>query len=262
MVVGCTCLALLPVACHTAPGAPSRMSPGKPQTRTFEPLAERAEACWKARVAENWTAMFQYIAPEKRKEWSSEAFAAWSAKNEPFQVLNFEVRRVEEQGILGWVTVDYTSKIRQFAQSPARAATKVEKWSRSDGVWYLVPKEKLASIPAPPSKRDAAAEHRLRERFDDAWSARRRGDHDALYHMLDLDQRSQVSPALFDQGESVIDYLDAAVQWVEVIGDQGRVCVTYTFKLADPNMKKMRPQHKTIIEDWKLQQGQWNYVRK
>jgi len=206
--------------------------------------------------------MFQYIEPEKRKDWSRDAFAAWSENNEPFQVLDYTIKHVEEQGILGWVTVDYTSKIRQFPQSPARKAAKLEKWSQIDGVWYLVPKEKEASIPAPPSQRDAAAERRLRERFDEAWDARRRGDHDALYQMIDLDQRKQVSPALFDKGESVIDYLGAAVQWVEVVGDRGRVCVTYTFKLADPNMKKMQPQHKTIIEDWKLQQGQWNYVRK
>jgi len=224
-------------------------------------LAERSQSCWEARAQENWTAVFDFIDPNIRENWSRAEFAGWSTDHEPFVVLGFDILSVEEAAGLGWVTVRYESRLRQFPDTTPRTAEMIEKWWLSNGTWHLVPREMAPSIPAPPSSRDANAESRLRRRSDAAWRARVNDDHASLYAFLDPLQKRNIDLDLFAKGESLIDYLDRTVQWVEVVDGQGRICVTYEFKLADPNLEKMQPTKKTIIEQWKLRDGDWHYVR-
>ena len=52
-------------------------------------------------------------------------------------------------------------------------------------------------------------------------------------------------------------YVSHKIDWLEVIGDQGRSKVTYTYKPNDPSMAKVDPVAESTIEGWIKVDGEW-----
>lgn len=222
-----------------------------------ESLRARAEALWNAKVAEDWGRVFEFEDPNARQEWNKDEFVAWSKENEPFKIQSFELGKVQADGEMGWVEVNYNTLIRRFESLPARDAKLWQKWRNVDGTWHPVPLRELVSYPEPPMRRNAREEARLRARFMQSWEARKAGDHHALYQFIDpLDQPRMPEEAFVDMHQ-LLEYRTCKVNWVEAVGDLGRVHVTYTRKVTDPSLSKLPVETVSEIEEWIKTNGEW-----
>jgi hypothetical protein len=105
--------------------------------------------------------------------------------------------------------------------------------------------------------RDAEAEAQLLDRFNEAWPPRLALDWDQLYEMTDPEDHAEVDADSFSRGNALVEYLDHHVHWVQVIGDNGVIHVSYEYKLSDPSLTKMAPQVKAIDERWVRRDGEW-----
>jgi hypothetical protein len=158
---------------------------------------------------------------------------------------------------MGWVEVDYNTLIRRFETLPPRDAKLWQKWRYVDGQWHPVPLRDLVSYPEPPVRRNAREEAALRARFMQSWAARKAGDHKELYQFIDpLDQPRMPEEPYVDMQE-LLEYRTCQVNWVEVVGDLGRIHVTYTRKVTDPSLSKLPVETVSEIEDWVKMDGQW-----
>ncbi len=57
--------------------------------------------------------------------------------------------------------------------------------------------------------------------------------------------------------EELFDYLSHRLDWIEVIGNQGRIRVTYHHKLTDKSMEKLPARDATFIEAWVKSEDEW-----
>lgn len=239
-----------------------------PQTRANRPadpracpdaeqLRARAERLWTARVKEDWSTLYTLQEPRRRAAITEDDFVAWCQDNEPFRYQRFQLGRVETDGGLGWVEVQCAATVRKFPSVPARSVTRWEKWRVVEEQWYPVPLAQLDNYPGPPAVRNRAEEQRLREVFEQAWQARQEHDWERLYALTDPRDHEQVSAEDFIAGESLFERLSCALDWVEVIGDRGRVRALYEIRMNDPHMSKMAPAEMYLIEPWVKLNGQW-----
>ena len=246
---------LLVPACTAARQGPVRTAPTDRPTE--EGLRPRAVELWTARLKEDWATVFRFEEPARRKSMVEADFIAFCQQKEPFRIEAFELGRVQVQPPLGWVEVQCDSSIRQFPNIPARHAQRWEKWRITDQRWYPVPAGERDQYPEPPAHRDQAEETRLRARFDAAWEARRARDWQRLHEFVDPHDRAEVTLAALTEDESRTECLSCVVQWVEVIGDRGRVQAVYTVKSTDPSMTKMLPETPTVTELWIKYENEW-----
>jgi hypothetical protein len=220
-------------------------------------LVERVKTLWKARLQEDWTTVYQFEEPDTRAELTQEKFVNWSRENEPFVVKEYDIRSVTTDGEMGWAEVRYTAGMRKFPQLPPREATKYEPWRVTDGQWYPVPRQALKLYPEAPSRRNAAEEKALRQRFEEAWAAEYAEDWEALWQLMDPNDRVGRTAEEFKNYRSATIRSDHEVVWVEVVGNRGRVRVRYNAKLNDPNLSKAAPQVRDEIETWVPRDGVW-----
>lgn len=232
-------------------------SPARESVDLSAVLRTRADGYWRAQVAEDWGAVFDYLDPGIRSEWEKAAFVAWSEENEPFLIRKFAINDVMVADDFGWVDIDYTTNIRQFPDVPPKDASKLEKWWHREGAWYVVPQQLLDQVPAPPSQRDADAEARVRQRWEASWEARLNRNWRQLWELVDPRDKVGVLYEDFAEVEGLIEYFSYELYWVQVIGSDGKVRVNYEHRLHDPNLTKMQPIFKTITETWSLHEGQW-----
>lgn len=228
-----------------------------PTLRPEDELRARAESLWRARRDQNWAEVFEFRTPAERQDAKVEDFIEWSNKNEPFLIQSYEVGAVEVAEPLGWTQVKYTTRIRQFPNQPPRDAEQWQKWRRIDAVWYPVAPREAQGYPEPPSQRNAAEEARLRSRFADYWKARTARDYEKLIDLTDPADRPDLTVEQVRGIEEKIAFLDARIEWIEVIGTHGRMAVTYKHKLDDPSLTKAPPRETTLIERWILSDGEW-----
>jgi len=186
-----------------------------------------------------------------------EEFLEWAKAKEPFHIVKWAIKESLVEGRFGWVRVNYSATLRRFPDLAEKETTSWQRWVLLDGRWYPVPQTELKNFPETPAIRDSAAEVALRARFDQTWRARHERDWNTLYSLTDPRDHEAVSSEEFSQSESLFLYLDAVVDWVEVIGDRGRVRVTYTHKPNDPSLTKMRAQRASIIENWVRVNQRW-----
>ncbi|MEK6674198.1 MAG: hypothetical protein AABZ47_00920 [Planctomycetota bacterium] len=222
-----------------------------------EMLTSRARNLWQSRVQEDWNSVFEFFEPKRRDEYKVVEFREWSEKNEQFMIHSFDVNATHIDGDMGWVHVDYNTSIRRFPNLAARDVMLWEKWRRTEGEWYPVPKEELNLYPESPSQRNADAEQELRARFEQSWSARHGADWARLYELTDPRDHSDVDAAMYAEGEGAFQYLACKVMWVEVIEDMGRVLVTYNHRVTDKSMEKLPPRDAAIIERWTKVGQEW-----
>lgn len=247
-------LALLLGGCR---GAQPRS--GDPSQRDrLSRLAARADTLWKARAAEDWSVVFDFRDPRKRKEEDRAKFVDWCKQNE-FIYKAHTIGRSQTDGPYGWVEVDSTKGHRRFPQAPAQHVEYWEPWRWVENDWYPVPPDELRIYPAAPAERIPAEEQKLAARFELAWQARRTRNHEALHALIDPDDREQVTLEVLSSEEAKTEALSRAVEFCEVRkpGDRGRVLVAYSVKLTDPNLSKKPPDDVVVIEQWVKRDGEW-----
>lgn len=208
-------------------------------------------------MREDWATVFGFLDPSKARRMVRAEFVRWSAREEPFQIISFHIGTVEADGDVGWTEVHYRTLLRRFPDIAARDATQWQKWRVVQGQWYPVPQRELEAYPAPPAKRDADEETRLRTRFEESWDARRRRDWRRLYELCDPRDRSAVSRESFAESESLFEYRSHRVDWVEVISGRGRVRVLYDHKIMDASLTKLPARSMYVVERWVKVDNEW-----
>lgn len=247
---------LLPLSACVSTGKPVAVD-RSPQTADLDALRHRAQHLWAARKSLDCPTIFIFESPDDTEASTEAAFVEWCRKEEPLQIVDYDLHNVEVDGELGWVRADYHLQFRKAPDAPIEAAEAWEKWYKFKGRWFPVAKPELPHYPEPPSLRDAAAEADLRERFLASWDARRSGDWHRLYELSDPLDHDTVSEPMFVESESLFHYLGFSLVWVEAIGDRGRVRVAYEHKIADPSLTKLPPRTMTITEKWVPRDGTW-----
>lgn len=220
-------------------------------------LRQRADRLWSAKEAQDWATVFQFQDPAEHDQSAKDEFIRWCVEEEPFRILSYEIDDVDVDGNLGWVDVRYRTSLNKFPDIPARDAETWQKWRRIDGMWYPVPTRELASCPEAPSKRDASAEARLRTRFLESWTARQGRDWPRLYALTDPADREDVPEDEYAQVEGLFEYLAHEVDWVEVVGQRGRIRVSYEHKVTDTSLSKLPAMTATMIETWIQRDNEW-----
>lgn len=219
-------------------------------------LTVLANKIWKARVDRDCTTVAQHLDPtEYVSETPKERLEI--CEKDPFRYEKFRIGKVEVEGQFGWVHVQYDSKFAPYQAEPAQEVQTVEKWRHLNGQWYPVAARIYETCPESPSSRNAAEEKRLRERFEATWKHRLARDWKSLYELADPKDRESVPESNYAESESLIEYYEHVLEWVQVIGDKGEIRVTYANKLADPNMSKLKPRKINLSEHWILRNGEW-----
>gem|GEM_PF-1598015 len=245
-------------ACVSDGGAKGNAG-GRPRSKQADvaTLRGRANELWTARKDENWQFAFGFEDPAERKEWELVKYEEWQKTNFPFKVLSFELGGVDVDDDLGWVEVNYNSRVRKFPDVPPRDASMWQRWHRVDGAWYPVHPRYLDQYPEPPTRRDAAQEVRLRTRFLESFECRKTRDWKHMWELLDPRDRKESKPEDLAEIEEINEYRSCQVKWVEAINTQGRVLAVYERKIADPNLKTMKPMFNEEMEKWVLFEGEW-----
>lgn len=250
---------LIGIALLLSTGCASRRVAAMKQN--LEPEAEReflrtrVTQLWQAKVVEDWDSAFDFYEPEKRTAYRATGIAEYGT--EPVRILSFNVENVVTENDLGWVLVAYQVTLLRYDYPVPVAMQSSEKWRRVDGNWYFVPGRESIMYPESPELRNRSEEAVLRKRFEESWSARRRSKWDRLYKMIDPRDHEQVILDDYAHTEDEFRYLQCRVGWVEVIGDSGRVLVTYNRQSTDKNFSELPPSDATTIEQWVRIKGVW-----
>lgn len=225
------------------------------------PLAERVADYWKYRQADEPAPLFDFLTPDRRSGSTAEDYAAWYRENEPFVIQSYEIGEIARQQRFAWAEVTYSTKLRKFPNLPPRKSQMWQKWVEIDGAWYPAPPSEQKLIPAAPAQRDAAAEQRLRQAFEQAWQFRAASNWAGLYQVTDPNDHDQISEDEFVRVHEALSvrYLDYRIEWVEVAqaADRGRVRVTFTTTLTDPTVSKIGDKTQSVEEQWVEVDGNW-----
>lgn len=228
-----------------------------PETSPVDALRQRAERLWQARQDQDWVAIFPFQDPQAVEGVTEADYVAWAEENEPFLVHEFRLGDVLTEKDIGWVEVHCRTSMRRFTDVPPREVHRWEKWRVLEDRWYPVPPREMENYPASPAERDAAEEQRLLARFEDSWEARRAEDWDRLFALSDPRTRGDIPLDEFAEAQGLIEYLSRDVQWVEAMGDHGRIRVKILHKLNDPSMTKLAPRSLLVIERWVRVDDEW-----
>lgn len=226
-----------------------------------QPIEQAVEQYWTARKSGAWETVYAYQDASIRARGDLATFVAWSQKSEPFRVLDFSVLSVEENDDHGWAHVDYETLLSMFPEEPPRWVEAWQKWHRVDKQWVLVPFAQRSNFSMAPSRRNLTEEPALRRRLDEFWKARQMGNWSHAYEMIDPNERDGVVYDGFATSEKAIEYFSREVHWVEAVGNLGRIYTTYEYRLSDPNLKKLAPRNRSVIEKWILRDGTWYLMR-
>ena len=220
-------------------------------------LRDAAEVLWTARVAADWATMYDFQRSSSREQTSREEYVEWADENIPFKWNSYELGGVHVHGLIGWVEVKQNVGMRKMAGIPPRETTVWERWMNEDGRWIPVASAAAENLPRVPVKRDLEEEAVLGDRFALSWQYRHGGDWDSLYDMTCSESRAATTKAQFREAQDMLIFVRCRVEWVEVVGDQGRVASFVQFKYNDPSMERMEPKTTIVIERWIREDGQW-----
>ncbi len=218
-------------------------------------LRDRVDGLWKARVSGDCPTVQKFEDPRTPGGMHRDEYIKFCQEREPFLYKSYNVVDIQSDRDWGWVDVKYSSVIRGHENIPARESTLNERWQRYNKQWFLVPKDKQDRMPSTPKVRNMKEEPKLQARFMQTWEARKANDWKKLYELLDPKDRETIPLKEYSEGEAKFDILKADLQWVEVIGEKGRVLVDYLAKPSD--IKLIDPINVPKFEDWILVNGEW-----
>lgn len=241
--------------CAPAPrAAKEARAPTKPGVPE---LQHRAEQLWSARIENRWSDVFRIQDPNAIESGREAEFVNWAKENEPFEIQSFQIKTTQVANDLGWVEVDYRSTLRRFPDLPPRDATCWEKWRISKALWWPVPRTELDLFPDAPATRNATEEGRLYARFAEAWRAIQARDRLSMRQLVDPRVRDRTLEGTLLAASESAEYVRCESQWIEVVGDSGRIRVRYQVKSTDPSLTKLPPQDHWITERWVRVDGEW-----
>ncbi len=251
---------LLPHTAQPGPGDLAGLSKapcptGKPDA--VEALGNRARQLWQARRDQDWAQVYLFEKPKVRKQTSVDDYVARSEASHHLRVESFELIRAQAEPDRGWVLIRYRSNLPRFPDVPSRQVELWQKWHRIDGNWHPVPPGQLSDYPEAPALRNVARERRLRLRFQESWRWRQAKNWSQLYQLCDPGDREAIPEDEFIRAQSSIEYLSHELDWVEVIGQRGRIRVGYHHKLTDPSLTKLQPTTMFVIEHWVIHGNNW-----
>lgn len=221
-------------------------------------LLERARELWGARVSEDWARAYRLLSLEEQADMGESQFVALRTKRGPFEYLEARVERAAVEGAIGWVKVNYRVRPKEYPAVPAQEVTNWRVWQRVDGVWHPVPQAKLHNFPQlPPQERPAEEEARLARHSHAFWEAKETQHWDAVLQYMEPNVREEITKQESVEREALYKYLGHELKWVEVIGDQGRVKVHFTYILNDSTLRKLHPQQKAVVEHWVKIDDRW-----
>lgn len=252
-------LVMAALGCHgnrAEPGAPPQAKAAATAAAARSQLAARAEEYWTSQVAEDWVTRYNYAEPKVREDYTLDAYVEWCKTKEPFKFSSYQIFGVEADGDMGWIDLHRAISVRKANTIPNPMRV-WEKWRRTDGQWYPVPKNEIDFCPAAPSTRDSKAEDALLDRFDEAWQHKHSGNCDDLFAMLDPRDvlgrpKDEFCKIIFEHR-----FLERQVLWVEAIGDGGRVRAAYKVKVNDPHLENMPARIDVRTEQWVRYDGRW-----
>jgi len=220
-------------------------------------LADHARRLWEARKDRNWAVVFDYQHPDLIGGASVDEYVEWASGNEPFLVHDYVVHEVLQDGRYGWVRVTSSSTLRNFEKLPPQTTTSWQRWLRSDGVWRPAAPGQFEHFPESPALRDLDEEPKLLERFEAAWAAREQSRWSTLHEMIDPRDQPQIDVDGLYGIDDRLKFIDAELNWVQVIGEHGQVDFIATTRTVDPSMTKLPPTKKVIKEKWIKRDGVW-----
>ena len=259
----------------TKPGEVSKQEVSAPETEesativfanTEKPLSEgdavsallqAADALWTARVNDDFVAMHGFQRPDARSQATPEEYAKWAVENIPFKWNSYELGGAHVHGVIGWVQVTQNVGMRKMASVPPRDTTVWEHWMFLENEWLPVASTTADNLPQVPAIRDLDAEEELADRFALSWQYRHDRNWEKLYEMTSNESRDATTAAQFAEAQDLLILVQCRVEWVEVIGDVGRVASFMQFKYNDPSMQKMEPKTTIVIERWIREDGKW-----
>lgn len=238
-------------------GSRTARTPAPPPPPNAEQLRARAAQFWTAQAAEDWVSMYQFEEPARRAQSTEASFVTSHETSEPFRITSFNMTGVQTEGAFGWVDLDYRCKVRKFADAEPRDVHRLQKWRITENEWYPMPTAELDSAPECPAMRDAAGEIQLRQRFNEARELRLAAAWDRLYEFLDPRAREELSAAEFADVQTQAQVLACELEWVEVVGERGRVRAVYQVKFADPSLTKLPAMTVPKNDRWVRYEDQW-----
>ena len=78
-----------------------------------------------------------------------------------------------------------------------------------------------------------------------------------LYGLTDPRDHQDITEEALAKDEALFEHLSRNVQWIEVVGDRGRVRALYDVKSNDESLTKMPIQSTELTEPWVKYDGQW-----
>jgi hypothetical protein len=222
-------------------------------------LTERAHTFWNARIKGDWDTVYGFLSADETERLTKEEFVRYRKEKGPFRFLSAKIEDVAVADDLGWVKVNYTIQSAVFPDVPAREVQAWHIWQKRNSQWYpILKKAQREQLPQlPPQVRPAAEEASLAQRANELWSAKEKQDWALIYPYLEPAFREKVSEEELKKSKALYSYLSHSLEWVEVIGNHGRVKVAYSHTLNDPTLTKQEPQQDVMIEQWIKVDGQW-----
>lgn len=220
-------------------------------------LRKHAEQLWAARLARDCRAQYAFEDPAQTPPMDETTFVSWCKNEDPFRVSEYAIHDVEVREDWGWVRVVAKTVYTSIPDAEVEGAETWEKWHKVHGRWYSVPKRDYKTVPEAPSLRNAVEEERLRVSFEQSWAALKSEDWHRLYELLDPLDRNVITEEKFVAGAGSIRYLDNKVHWVEVIGERGRIHVSYEHRLTDTSLTKLPSQEVAVTDYWIARDGEW-----
>ncbi len=228
------------------------------QETTESSLRERASLLWKALVAEDWVTEYQFLSPEEAATITKEAFVSLRNEKWLLRYLSATVGKAVSSNDIGWVEVTLNFRLKNYPEIRPEQRTTWDLWQRKDGQWYRVSENRHEHVPKlPPHLRPAEEESSLSQRVHAFWQAREQQEWKLVYQHLDPTFKEKTSEEKFLKSKAKYSYLFHRVEWVEVIGENGRAKVVYTHKLNDPTLTKLDAQENVALEKWIKVNGQW-----
>jgi hypothetical protein len=220
-------------------------------------LTARAHEVWTARVDKDWPTLYQLQPPSTREAKTEEQFVAMNTKDGLFRFDKYRIHDVLVDADYGWVDVERVCVLSKFPDFPPQTTRTWERWYKFDSQWYCSTDDEMDYLPNSPKERDVGEEPILQKRFNELCELRVSSNFEKAYDFVPPVSRERMSLQTYIEGETLMRVLSCDLRWAEVIGDQGRVRVEYLLQSGDPNMSKLPPSRKTVIEHWRKIDGLW-----
>jgi hypothetical protein len=220
-------------------------------------LTARAHEIWTARVDKDWATLYQYQSPAAREAKTEAQFVSMNAEGGLFRFDSYKIHEVQVDNDMGWVDVERVCHLSKFPDFPPETMRTWERWYRFNDQWYCSTPEDMDLLPTAPKERNAAEEKLLQKRFEELCELRVSSNFEKTYEFMPPATRERLSLQTYMEGEALMRVLSCDFRWAEVVGDMGRVRGEYLLQSGDPNMTKMPPSRKTVVEYWKKIDGTW-----